>query len=175
MASLACYKVYSNAPAVKLELNGALVAPAQKIPKYGMATFDSIKFSPGKLTAVALGEDAVTEVASYSVFTPGTLAKLELTLDAPSVATGTGSALLLDCQDTAMVRASLIDSNGHLLADSNQLNVSFAVLDGPGRVKATHNGDPANTSPSLAAWTPSYYGLARAFVQTTSKSSTSTS
>ena len=100
------------------------------------------------------------------MFTPSGVVGLQLSLDAPSITTGTGSALLLDCQDTAMVRASLVDSNGRVVPGAPH-NVTFSISSGPGRVTATHNGDPANVSPSHASWTPSYYGLARAFVRTT--------
>ena len=34
------------------------------------------------------------------------------------------------------------------------------VVSGPGTIWATHNGDPANTSPSLSPFTPAYYGPA---------------
>ena len=59
--------VYSNAPAIRLELNGVVVAPAVKIEKYGMATFNSVAYKPGNLTAVALAEDGATPVCSAHV------------------------------------------------------------------------------------------------------------
>ena len=75
--------------------------------------------------------------------------------------------VLLDGEDVALVRASLVDSKGDLATNSD-LNITFTVnANGPGTVWATHSGDPANISPSLAAWTPAYHGLARAFVRTT--------
>ena len=41
--------------------------------------------------------------------------KLELGIDAPSVATGTGTALLLDGQDAALVRAAVVDAEGRVM------------------------------------------------------------
>ena len=71
-----------------------------------------------------------------------------------------------------MVPASLVDAQGIVVPASDN-KVTFRVVSGPGKVWATHNGDPANLSPSLAAWTPAYHGLARAFVRTTMDASSS--
>jgi hypothetical protein len=40
------------------------------------------------------------------------VAAVVLSLDAPSKLTGTGEALVADGEDVAMVRATLVDSNG---------------------------------------------------------------
>ena len=132
--------VYSNAPKIRLELNGRLVG-AQDIPFFGQATF-SVAFAEGKLTAYAL-DSTGSEVDSHSISSTGAVAAVQLSIDAPSAATGTGDALVADGEDTAMVRATLVDSQGLLVPGSNN-NITFTVLSGPGRIWSTHNGDPAN-------------------------------
>jgi hypothetical protein len=42
----------------------------------------------------------------------GAPAAIVLSLDAPSLATGTGSAVYLDGEDVAAVRATVVDTNG---------------------------------------------------------------
>jgi hypothetical protein len=151
--------VYTNLPKVKLLLNEKDVAGGATIdvPYFGQATFSAVEYAPGVL--VAVGMDANGDVvATTGRSTPAPPAQLVLSLDAPSVATGTGSAVLLDGEDVALVRASLVDSKGDLATNSD-LNITFTVnANGPGTVWATHSGDPANISPSLAAWTPAYHG-----------------
>ena len=46
---------------------------------------------------------------------------------------GTGSALLADGNDVALIRATVVDSNGHDTLASG-VNISFEVISGPGRV-----------------------------------------
>ena len=57
---------------------------------------------------------------------------LQLSLDAPSPHTGTGTKVVLDGEDVAMVRATLTDGEGHLVPTN--LNISFVVTSGPGRI-----------------------------------------
>jgi beta-galactosidase len=143
---------YSNCPTIQLELNGKVVG-VQNIPFFGMATF-TVPFVEGTLTAHGL-DGGGKPVAQYSIGTVGVAAAILLTIDAPSVITGTGSELVADGEDTAMLRATIVDAKGVEVPFASQ-NVTFKVLSGPGVVWATHNGDPANDSPSGAPWTPAY-------------------
>mmetsp|Transcript_21952 Transcript_21952/g.65687 ORF Transcript_21952/g.65687 Transcript_21952/m.65687 type:complete len:416 (+) Transcript_21952:1830-3077(+) len=160
--------VYSNAPTIRLELNGQTVG-TQDIPYFGMATF-TVTYAEGTVTAVAL-DGSGAAVANYSIGTVGTAAAVQLTIDAPSATTGTGAAVVADGEDTAMLRATIVDAKGKTVPGASQ-NVTFKVVSGPGTVWATHNGDPANDSPSSAPWTPAYHGLARAFVRSTTDQAT---
>ena len=44
-------------------------------------------------------------------------------------------------------------------------SVTFTVASGPGKLLATHNGDPADLTPANAATQPAYHGLARAYIR----------
>ena len=157
--------VYTNAPAVALSVNGARVGLAL-VPALGWATFPAVNYTPGTLSAEALGADNATVLASAERHSWGAPASLLLTLDAPSPATGTGSALFLDGSDVALLRAEVLDAAGHRVEDG-VVNVTFAVSAGPGLVVGCGNGDPANRDPNQAPWKPAYHGLVRAVVRVT--------
>ena len=117
------------------------------------------------LTVVCL-DSSGRRTASGSIIEPRDAAKIELTIDAPSVLTGTGESLLLDGHDVAMLRAAVVDVDG-IVNSSGAYNITFSVTSGPGRVLATHNGDNACHEPNHASWHSSYAGLVRGFVQVT--------
>ena len=48
----------------------------------------------------------------------------------PSVATGTGSAVFADGMDVALLRATIVDTDGNTVLDSTA-NVTFTVSSGP--------------------------------------------
>ena len=137
--------VYTNAPSVRLELNGKPFAPAQKVEFFGQATF-KVAYAPGNLTAVAMDAQRKT-LASHSVVSlRGDAASIVLSLDAPSPHTGTGTHVVADGEDVAMVRATLLDYAGNFAFNATN-NVTFTVVSGPGRIWTTHNGNPANDHP----------------------------
>ena len=162
--------VYSNLPVLELFLNGrsegkrkmAWAAWAQWAPK----------FVPGNLTAVGYDADG-TPRATHTLLTPGPSAGITLTIDAPSVVTGTGEALLLDGQDSAMLRASIVDAAGNLVTgrDGNH-TVTFSVVSGPGRVIGVGNGNPVSHENNKATRRSAYHGLARVIIQTTVNAAT---
>ena len=159
--------VYTNAPIVHLLVNNKIVGK-QTVPFFGVASFE-VDFEPGNLTAIAFDSNG-RYAAQWSKFTPGTPAKLVLNVDVPSNATRTGSKLVLDGEDVAMIRADIVDKNGVVVNGANN-NITFTIVSGAGKIWGTHNGDPANLSPNHASWTLAYHGLARAVVRTTKDSS----
>jgi hypothetical protein len=162
--------VYSAAPLARLILPSGAPFSAPTPPAgsgFGAAfVFYGVPFAPGALVAEALAADGATVLATHARASWGAPARLVLSLDAPSPATGTGAALLLDGADVALVRATIVDATGYTVADAT-LNVTFAVAAGPGLVVGCGNGDPANLDPNDAPWKPAYHGLARAIVRAT--------
>lgn len=164
-------QVYTDAPAVELFVNGESagtqdlhsVAPALN----GGDTWAAwnVKYSPGNLTAVAYDRDRVA-VAHTTRLTSGEATKIELSIDVPSVDTGTGTALVLDGSDTALLRASIVDAKGVVVHMASH-NVSFRVVSGPGRVVGAHNGDQASHEPNHAPWHSAYHGLCRGTIMVT--------
>ena len=161
--------VYSNLPAVELFLNGVSLGKQ----RMGWANWTqwAPAFVPGNLTAI--GYDAAgAAVARDTSLTVGTPATIQLSLDAPSVLTGTGEAILLDGQDAALVRATVVDADGNMVAASNHIRVDFKVVSGPGRVIGVGNGDPTSHERNKASTRMVYNGLVRAVVQASVNSAT---
>ena len=93
--------VYSDSPTVELFVNGvtqgrqSLIAPALGGPSY--ASYPTVEYQAGNITAVGLSVAGLVQSQDV-VFTPGVPVALQLTVDAPSASTGTGSALFADGQ-----------------------------------------------------------------------------
>ena len=102
-------------------------------------------------------------MATHTRLTSGEPTALKLTIDAPSPLTGTGSALVLDGQDSAMLRASVVDAKGEVVHGAKN-NVSFSIVSGPGRVVGSHNGNQSCHEPNHAPWHSAYQGLVRGVI-----------
>lgn len=155
--------VLTEAAQVELWIDGNKTATANPDP----LTAASLPKGTGghNITAVCL--DASGKVTSTNtILSAGTATALQLSLDAPSEKFGSGTHLLLDGHDVAMVRATVVDASG-VKVESSTANISFAVASGPGRVLATHNGDNTCHEPNHASWHSAFVGLARAIVQVT--------
>jgi hypothetical protein len=161
--------IYSNAPKVELFLNGnsqgvqSVSRMASNPDSY--AEFE-VPWNPGELKAVARSQNGTT-LAETTTRTNSHPRALILSLDCPSLATGTGKALYLDGQDVALVRATIVDSLGQPMHMSTH-NVTFKILSGPGRIVGTANGDSKSYQPHTSSWQSAYHGLVRAVIQVTS-------
>jgi hypothetical protein len=160
--------VYANAPLVRLLLpSGAPFGAPASIAAFGApAVFFSVPFAPGVLVAQALAADGATVLASARRASWGAPAALLLTLDAPSPRSGTGSAVLLDGEDVALVRAPVVDAQGNACGDAESI-VTFSITAGPARIVGTHNGHPALGAPASAPSVAAYGGLARGIARVT--------
>ena len=161
---------YTSAPTVELVVNGKSVGARSVRPMVegpgSYAEWTAVPFAAGSITAVARDAKGA-EVARHTVHTSrGAAVGLTLTIDAPHATTGTGAALLLDGQDAALLRATLVDAAGRRAPLATQ-NVSFRIVSGPGRVQGAHNGDPRNHEPNDAPWHSAYHGLVRAVIRVT--------
>ena len=128
---------YTSAPSAELFVNGksiGLKTITRMVDAPGSyAEWMNVPWTSGNLTAVAR-DAAGRAVASDTRFTNGAAAALTLTIDAPSAATGTGTALMLDGHDAALLRASIVDAKGHVMHLATH-NVSFTIVSGPGVVQ----------------------------------------
>lgn len=144
-------RVATNAPRVRLLLNGAAVGE-QDVDPYEMATFQ-VPYAPGRLEAVALAHGK--EVGRDAVETTGAPARLVLTPDRAWLA-GDGA-------DAVPVTVSVVDAQGRPVPDAN-LHVRFDV-DGPGAIIGVGNGDPNSHESEKASERNLYNGLAQVIVQ----------
>ena len=159
--------VITEAPKVQLIIDGNLVATAAVFPQL-TATFASPMpdFDQHNVTIACIGADGKPTLPPQRLIKPGSATAIVLSVDAPTTKTGTGSAVLLDGHDVAMLRATIVDADGNRVVNSSA-NVTFTITEGPGRVLATHNGDHKCHEPNHAAWHSAYLGLVRAIVQVT--------
>lgn len=163
---------YSNAPFIELYVNnvsqGVLPVTTMNLGAGSYAEFENVKWEAGTLSAVARMDKGGDAVASTSIKTCGPPAALKLSLDCPSPHTGTGSALFLDGQDAALIRASIVDATGQVVHMANTQNVSFTIVSGPGVIQGTGSGNPKSYEANNAPWHIAYHGLVRAVVRVTS-------
>jgi hypothetical protein len=157
--------VYTNAPSARILVNGEVVGAIATVAPFTAARLFGVAFSPGNVTAECLSPHSVV-LASHTKHSWGNATAIELTLDAPSIRTGTGSSVYMDGQDVALVRATVVDAHGVPVHDSIA-NITFRVSNGPARLIGVGNGDPANRDPNHVQWKPAYHGLARAIFRVT--------
>ena len=167
--------VYSAAASVELFVNGISLGvrqmPVQRPTAHATvvqtwAEWQDVKWAPGNATVV--GRDAAGKVVAVdSRFTSNAAVAIVLSLDAPSALTGTGTSLLADGQDTALVRATVVDAAGRKVHDASNM-ITFAVTSGDGQLIGTHNGRVDSHGRGDADTVAAYHGLARAVVCVTS-------
>lgn len=162
--------VYSDLPSVELFLNGASLGAPQNLTNPGLSGGPSwgtwtVAFTPGNLTAVGYGRSNAI-MARNTVITTGDAVGIVLTVDAPSPISGTGSKMLLDGQDVALLRATVVDASGRHVTHSAH-NLTFEIVSGPGRVVGTNNGDPQCHVANHLPGRPAYHGLLRAVIMGT--------
>ena len=103
-------------------------------------------------------------LATHDAKSWGAPAAIKLSMDVPSIATGTGSAVYADGMDVALLRATVVDASGNAVFDATD-NITFKVTKGPGFVAGVGNGDPACREPSQTNWRSAYHALARAIIR----------
>lgn len=153
--------VLSNAPAVRLSLNGVTIG-TQAVTFMNSVVF-SVRYAAGSLTAEALdGTGGLLASTSRASFTSPAL--LRLSIDAPALTTGTGSFVMADGADVALVRVTVLDANAQVVS-AGSINVTLSITGGPGVIWGSGNGDPADQTPHHATTKPTYHGLVRAVVR----------
>ncbi len=161
---------YSNAPFIELLVNDKSRGSKRVIPMVkgsgSYAEWTAVPWESGRISARA-HDTKGNELARDERFTNGKASRLAISIDAPSEKTGTGNALLLDGQDAALVRVSVLDDDGRLMYFASN-NITFTVVRGPGLIQGTANGDPHCHEPNHAPWHSAYHGLVRAVVRVTS-------
>lgn len=125
----------------------------------------SVPYARGNLTAIGLRGSEV--LATHVVKTSGSAASIQLTVDCPSPITGTGQALVLDGQDTGLIRATIVDADGTVVHNAAH-NVTFKVISGHGEIVGVHSGQPDSHEPTHGTTHhTAYHGLVRAVVRVT--------
>ena len=110
-------------------------------------------------------------LATHSLFAPSSDPggyRLHVTVDVPSASTGTGTALLLDGRDTAMVRCAIVDSAANNALVSTASNrITWTVSQGPARLAGTSSGNTTSHEWMKSQSVNAYLGLARGMFRVT--------
>lgn len=157
-------QVFSDLPLIELFLNGETQGTAPCTPG-GFAAFTLKKWAPGNLTAIGMTSVGGAAKASHTILTASEPVAIVLSVDVPSLATGTGSSLVLDGHDSGLIRATLVDKLGRI-ADADNM-ITFKIESGPGRISGVHNGDAKSHEPQASDSRSAYHGLCRAAVKVT--------
>ena len=161
--------VYTDYPEAELFLNGKSLGRKRKISlaeaenakndtlallRHYRLIWDSVKYEPGKLEVVAYdfkGRAVMTD----SVCTAGKPCRLVATVDK--------ATLKADGNDMAFVRIDVVDKDGNLCVDSNNM-IHFRVT-GNGQFVASANGDPTDLHPYHFPDMPVFKGQLMAMVR----------
>jgi beta-galactosidase len=146
--------VYTRSQHVKLELNGKIfdeqdVAAGESIT----ATFE-VPYEPGSL--IARCYDNGRETASQTLETTGKPVAIRLIADR--------TRIKADRNDLSYVRAEIIDSEGNIVPDADDIMVNFEVSSN-GKVAGVGSGDPGDMSSFQQPKKKAYQGICLAIIQ----------
>ena len=154
-------EVYSNCEEVELFLNGKSLGKKPR-PKDDSPRNWKVNFEAGTIKAV--GMNGGKTVANYEVRTAGKPAGIKLTAHKNSLANS--------WDDVVFVDVSVVDENGTLVPDANNL-ISFKV-DGPGVIAAVDSTDINSHEPYQASERRAFQGLCQALIKANKGSGTIT-
>jgi len=142
--------VYSNADEVELFLNGESLGKDQPDTQWDEMQCEwMVPWSPGTLEAVAYRDGQV--VARTTQTTAGAPAQLKLESEG---------------ETCPIITVTQLDQNG--VMNPYAENRIHYHIDGPARILSLESGNPVNTENNIATSRAAFFGLARAFLQTTS-------
>jgi beta-galactosidase len=122
--------VYTSGDEVELFLNGKSLGRKRKGPYQYRLTWDDVVYAPGELKALAYKEGKPW--AETTVRTTGAATALRLEADRPAI-NGDG-------EDLCYITTRVVDKDG-LPVPVSQNRIKYEIVDGPGEVVATDNGD----------------------------------
>lgn len=161
--------VYTDYPETELFLNGKSLGRKRKktweevqntkddslaLLRHYRLIWDSVRYEPGKLYVVAYDFEGHA-VMKDSVCTAGKPERLVATVDRNSI--------IANGNDIAFVRIDVVDKDGNLCVDSNNM-IHFKVT-GNGQFVASANGDPTDLHPYHLPPMPVFKGQLMAMVK----------
>ena len=155
--------IFSNAPLVELILNDRSLG-TKKMPRHGYVAFN-VTYTPGTLVAVARSQRG-NALANHTRTSPHSSTGLRLSLAIPSPETGTGTAVIADGHDAALLRVEVVDERGAVVSHATDM-VTFHVVSGPGLIVGVGNGDPSCHEHNRVSARSTYHGLASVMVKVT--------
>lgn len=144
--------VFTSGDEVELFLNGSSLGRKKKGEYEYRLRWDSVKYAPGNLKAVAYKNGK--KWAEQSIQTAGNPTALKVSADRYT---------LTSDNDLSFITVSVIDANGITIPDASNI-IEFSI-EGPGEIVATDNGDPADLVAFNYAKRAAYSGFALAIIR----------
>ena len=145
--------VFTSGDEVELFLNGKSLGRKRKIDYEYRLRWDSVVYEPGELKVIAYKNGK--QWASDTVRTAGAPARLVLSADR--------SKILADGTDLSFVTVRVVDQAGVPAPRAND-RIQF-MIEGPGEIVATDNGDPTDFESFPSATRNAFNGLALVIVR----------
>jgi beta-galactosidase len=146
--------VYTRSQQVKLELNGRIAGEQNLDPGKSITATFEVPYEPGTLIARCYDNDR--ETASQTLRTTGKPVAVRLIADRIRIKA--------DRNDLSYVRAEIIDSEGNIVPDADDIMVTFEVK-GRGEIAGVGSGNPADMSSFQQPGKKAYQGICLAIVR----------
>jgi beta-galactosidase len=127
--------VYTRSQRVSLKLNGKIVGEQNVDPEKSITAAFEVPYEAG--TLIAYCYDNGKETASQTLKTTGKPAAIRLIADR--------TVIKANRNDLSYIKAEIIDSEGNIVPDADDIMVSFDIS-GRGGLAAVGSGDPLNMS-----------------------------
>ncbi|HBC79392.1 MAG TPA: glycoside hydrolase family 2 [Bacteroidales bacterium] len=146
--------VYTRSYQVRLTLNGKLVGEQNLDPGKSITAAFEVPYEPG--TLVARCYENGRETSSQTLKTTGKPKAIRLIADR--------TRIRADRNDLAYIRAEIIDSDGNIVPDADDIMVTFKVK-GRGEIAGVGSGNPADMSSFQQPGKKAYQGVCLAIVR----------
>ncbi|GHN02355.1 beta-galactosidase [Cytophagales bacterium WSM2-2] len=139
--------IFTSGNEAELFLNGKSLGRKKKNPYEYRLRWDSVRYEPGKLKAVAYKNGKPW--TESTITTSGNPMKL--------VATADHQVIKADGKDLTFITVQVTDANGIVVPRSNN-SIEFSI-DGPGEIVSTDNGDPTSMVSFVSNTREAFNGL----------------
>ncbi|MFZ2341251.1 MAG: glycoside hydrolase family 2 TIM barrel-domain containing protein [Bacteroidales bacterium] len=146
--------VYTRSQLVRLELNGKVVGEQTIDTALSITATFEVPYEPG--TLVARCYDNGRETASQTIRTTGNPEAVRLIADRAKIRS--------DRNDLSYVRVEIIDSEGNIVPDADDIMVTFEVK-GRGEIAGVGSGNPADMSSFQQPMKKAWQGICLAIVR----------
>ncbi|MEZ4777304.1 MAG: glycoside hydrolase family 2 TIM barrel-domain containing protein [Bacteroidia bacterium] len=152
--------VYTRSTLVKLELNGKVIGEQSVDGETSITATFEVPFAPGIL--IARCYDNGMETGADTIQTVGKPAAIRLVADRASIKA--------DRNDLSYVMAEIIDENGNIVPNANEIVVDFSIS-GKGEIAGVGSGSPIDMSSFQQPHKKSWHGKCLAIIRPIEKGS----
>lgn len=143
---------YTNCDEVELLINGKSIGKQKAVP-FNRLEWE-VEYQPGKMEARGYKNGKM--IVKQLTETTGEPQQISLTSDV--------TVLKADGCDVAIINVAIKDKKGHVVPTANNL-VKF-IIEGPGKIIGTGNGNPSSHEPDKASQRKAFNGYCQLLVQT---------